>query len=167
MPRASLPPGCPEPDLQSRPSRSGACCSPGPSGSGGPREAQLPPSPFLFVLHLPGDLRVGLHSSEREQALPPPPSFLGVHAAVRGGKGRNASFPAAWLRPGPRWERRHCGAHTCELALEVSGCGRAPLPVPQGFHLSASESAQVALAPAPGPVPMTLAVVSLSPLAVL
>lgn len=77
--------------------------------------------------------------------------FLGCYAAVRSGKGRNASFPAAWLRPGPRWERRHCGAHTCELALEVSGCGRAPLPVPQGFHLSASESAQVALAPAPGP----------------
>lgn len=78
MPRALLPPGCPEPDLQSLPSRSGACCSPGPSGSCRPRKAQLPPSPFLFVLHLPGDLREGLYSSEREQALPPPPSFLGV-----------------------------------------------------------------------------------------
>ncbi|EDM16191.1 rCG60034 [Rattus norvegicus] len=33
MPRAALPPGSPEPDLQSRPSRSGACCSPKPSGS--------------------------------------------------------------------------------------------------------------------------------------
>lgn len=104
------------------------------------RELRTPGSPatsFCFPLRAPpsgGSARRVARQRARTgiaPPTPPPASILGaLRSRARGGKGRNASFPAAWLRPGPRWERRHCGAHTCKLALEVPGCGRAPLPLP-------------------------------------
>lgn len=139
-------PGSPEPDLQSRPSRSGACCSPGPSGSRH-RRAGEPSGFFLLLLapHLPREPVEG----ER----PPPQEARGAgrtgiaprlpvpRRQVAEGA-RHASLPAAQLRRRPRPERRDRGAHTCKLALEVPGCA-GPHPDPHGLHLSAGEFAQV------------------------
>ena len=61
----------------------------------------------------------------------PPSSSLGALHNRGGRRGRNASFPEAQLRLGLRWERRHCGAHTCELALEVSGAAGCPSRSPR------------------------------------
>lgn len=133
-------PGSPEPDLQSRPSRSGACCSPGPSGSRR-RRAGEPSGFFLLLLapHLPREPVEGERPPPQEARGAGPTGIaprLPVPRRQVAEGARHASLPAAQLRRRPRPERRHRGAHTCKLALEVSGCA-GPHPDPHGLHLSA------------------------------
>lgn len=75
----------------------------------------------------------GLAAASVNRRCPPPPpsSSLGALRSRGGRRGRNASFPAAQLRCGPRRERRQCGAHTCKLALEVSGAAGCPSRSPR------------------------------------
>lgn len=133
-------PGSREPDLQSRPSRFGACCSPGPTGSCSRRAPRLLPS-SSGEPHLPGSRLRGRNSPSRREKVPCEEASLPPFKSYAGA--RHAPLPPAQPRSRLRLERRDCGAHTCKLVLEVSGCGWGPLPIPLGLHLSAGEFTQV------------------------
>lgn len=126
-------PGSPEPDLQSRPSRSGACCSSSLSGSCDRPAASLLPSPSFRFLPSPRAGRGGAVDSAGGKRCLPPSSLKALRS--QGGKTCVAPPYPASLPPTSGEEELkspHLQSHPRSLRVRPGAPPRSPGPPPLG-----------------------------------